>query len=313
MVKPLFSIAIPAFNSINYIKETVRSVLNQTFKDFELVIVDDCSNDGTWDFIQTIKDTRVKVFRNLSNLGIVKNWGKCIERANGIWFKFLMHDDVMFPDSLYILNGLIKKYPNNFVIVSSGIDFNNSKTVEKYLGIENRVIKNTDKYLILMKEIISRRKRFNQTWAMPNSYTLLTRDMKELIKRKDYKKVEVNLGKTGHCVDYFILYAIATRYKTMIEMDIHLYGVRYHEANFSKTYNQNLLYHLSGDKYIHYMLYDYSGIENLYIIRHAFRIYVKKVFSNKKKIISFSTVTKTVQLLIFLFKHIFGIQLKLKN
>ncbi len=161
-----------------------------------------------------------------------------------------------------------------------------------------------------MEKIINLRKRFIQTWAMPDSYTLLTRDLRELIKSKTYQEVEKNLGKTGHCVDYFILYSIATKYKTMIEMDIPLYGVRNHETNFSKTYNKNLLYHLNGDKYIHYMLYSYKGIENLFIVKHAFRIYFNKIFSNKRAIFSSWILKWTYQLFVFLFQYIFRIKVK---
>ncbi|MCL4378622.1 MAG: glycosyltransferase family 2 protein [Actinobacteria bacterium] len=307
---PLFTIAIPVFNRLNYFKEALKSVLNQSFNDFELVIVDDCSTDGTWEYIRAINDPRVKIFRNKSNVGIVPNWRHCIERAQGTWFKFLMSDDLMFPDSLFILDKLIKKYPDNYVFVTSGIGFTDISEIREYLNMENREINGTDKYLMPMEKIIEERKRFNQTWAMPNSYTLLTNDLKKLMRSENYKNVEKNLGKTGHCVDYFILYSIALKYKTMLEMDVPLYGVRYHESNLSKMYSQNLLYHLNGDKYIHYMLYDYKGIGQLYIVRHAFRVYFHKIRSSKREILTFAFVKKAFQLIIFLFQHLFGINNK---
>lgn len=307
MNKPLFTIAIPVFNRLNYSKEAIQSVLSQSYKDFELVIIDDYSTDGTWEYIKLIKDPRVRIFRNNSNIGIVSNWRRCIEEAKGKWFKFLMADDLMFPDALYILKRLIDKYPQNHVIVTSGIGFEDFDKVEKYLGIDNRELKNTDQYLKNIKEIIEERKRFNQTWAMPNAYTLLAKDCKELIASNSYKEVEDNLGDTGHCVDYFILYAIAIKYKTMIEMDVPLYGVRYHTSNLSKSYNKDILYHLNGDKYIHYMLYDYKGIENLYIVRHAFRVYLHYIKNNKRELITFGFFKKAMQLFIFLFQHILGI------
>ena len=96
----------------------------------------------------------------------------------------------------------------------------------------------------------------------------------------------------------------------MIEMDLPLYAVRYHESNLSKSYSQNLLYHLNGDKYIHYILYEYKGIENLYIVRHAFRIYFNKLFSNKRKIFSLNLFKWTFQLFVFIFQHLFNINKK---
>jgi len=310
---PLFTIAIPTWNSINYIDNTLKSVLNQSYSDFELVIVDDFSADGTWEYLQTLEDPRLRIFRNNSNLGIVRNWRRCIEEAKGRWFKFLMADDLMFPDALHILKNLIDKYPQNYVVTTSGVGFEDFDKVKKYLSIDNREIKNTDQYLKQIEEIIKERKRFNQTWAMPNAYTLLTKDCKELMVSDKYKKVEDNLGNTGHCVDYFILYAIALKYRTMIEMDMPLYGVRYHAGNFSKSYNQNILYHLNGDKYIHYMLYDYKGIENLYIVRHAFRVYLHYIKNNRRELITFKFIGKAIQMLIFLFQHFLRINKTFKG
>lgn len=305
---PFFTIAIPAFNGKTFLKESVDSVLNQTYRNFELVIVDDHSTDGAWEYIQSIKDPRVRIFRNSKNLGIIPNWRRCIEEAKGKWFKFLMSDDIMFPDSLEILKTIIDEYPTNYVIVTNGIGFINKDDIEGYLKNSSRKINNIEQYLKPMYNIVNERKKFNQTWAMPNSYTLLTSDLKNLIKTEEYLEVEKKLGQTGHCVDYFILYAIATKYKTMIEMDFPLYGVRSHASNLSKSYNKDLLYHLDGDKYIHYMLYDYKNFEHFYIVRHAFRIYFNKLFSNKRKLFTIFPLRWTYQLMLFLFKHLFNIK-----
>ena len=307
---PIFTIAIPVYNRLNYLRDAISSVLNQNFYDFELLLVDDHSTDGAWEYIQTIKDSRVRAFRNKKNLGAVRNWKRCIEEANGIWFKFLMSDDIMFPYNLLTIYDLIKKYPENYVIVTSGKGFTQLDEIKSYLSNSGIELGDTDNYIKPMSEIIEKRKRFNQTWAMPNSYTLLTEDLKELVKTDDYKEVEDKLGQTGHCVDYFILYSVALKYKTMIEMDVPLYAVRYHESNLSKSYSQNLLYHLNGDKFIHYILYNYKGIENLYIIRHAFRIYINKLFLNKRKIFSLNLFKWTFQLFVFIFQHLFNINKK---
>lgn len=304
--QPFFTVAIPAWNGVDFIKTSTGSVLNQTFKDFELIIVDDASTDGAWEYIQSIKDPRVKVFRNQRNVGIVKNWRNCLEKANGKWFKFLLHDDFLFPDALQILKVLIDKYPENYVIVTSGVNFDNFDKVKHLLEIKSRELKDTDKYLKPMKQIIEARKRFNQTWAMPNAYTMLRRDYIELFNSDNYLDIEKKFGDTGHLVDYYILYGIALKYKTMIEMDFPLYAVRFHPTNFSRSYNQNLLYHLNGDKYVHYKLYKYKGIEHFYIIRHAVRIYIHHLKSYKREILNLIFLRKLSQVLIFIFKHLFN-------
>jgi len=313
MDKPFFTIAIPVYNRLNYLKEAIDSALNQTFTNFELLIIDDNSTeDNVWDYISSLKDKRIRAIKNKENLGIVPNWIKCIEEANGKWFKFLLSDDILFRNALSFLYELIKNYPDNFVIVTSGKDFKEIYELRDYIYNEEVAIKDSQKYIFPIEKIVQQRKRFNQTWANPNAYTLLTDDLKRLIKTEDFKKVVSILGKTGHCVDYYILYAIALKYKTMIEIDFPLYGTRCHETNFSKTYNQDLLYHLRGDKFVHYLLYSYKGIENFYIIRHAFRIYFNKLLSNKRAIFTLYFPKKTIQLLIFLIEHIFKIDVASK-
>ena len=313
MSQPFFTIAIPVYNRLNYLKEAVQSVLNQSFIDYELLIIDDGSTEEEiWDYISSLTDHRIRAIRNQENLGIVPNWIKCIKEAKGIWFKFLLSDDILFNNSLSILNDIINTHPDNFVIVTSGKDFRDLNEIKDFMGDDKRSPGNSNKYLLPMKEIIKLRKRFNQTWANPNAYTLTAADLKELIETENFKKVVKILGMTGHCVDYYILYAIAIKYKTMIEMDFPLYGTRCHTANFSKTYNQDILYHLRGDKFIHYLLYSYKGLENFYMIRHAVRIYFNKILSNKRAIFTLSLPKKTIQLLIFLFEFIFKINVETK-
>jgi glycosyltransferase involved in cell wall biosynthesis len=313
MSQPFFTIAIPVYNRLNYLIEAVQSVLNQSFKDFELLIIDDGSTEeGIWDYIFSLDDPRVRAIRNQVNLGIVPNWIKCIKEAKGIWFKFLLSDDILFNNSLLILHNLIISNPDNFVIVTSGKDFSNINEIKDFLNDNKRTFCNSEKYILPMKEIINRRKKFNQTWANPNAYTLTAADLKELIETDNFKKVVKILGMTGHCVDYYMLYAIAIKYKTMIEIDFPLYGTRCHTTNFSKTYNQDLLYHLRGDRFIHYLLYNYKGIENFYMIRHAFRIYFNKLLSNKRALFTLALPKKTLQLLIFLCEFIFKINVESK-
>jgi len=307
--KPFFTVAIPVYNRLEFTKQAVSSVLNQTFKDFELLIVDDYSTENeVWEYIKNIKDIRVRAYRNEKNIGIVSNWRRCIELANGQWFRFLLNDDLLFKDALEITENLIRTYPENKIIVTSGKNFQNINEIKGFLVVDKKKREFPENILKSMIEITKKRKKFILTWAMPNSYTLFTEDLRALIRTKEYRAVEENLGNTGHCVDYFILYAVAVKYKTMIEMDLPLYGVRYHSTNLSKSYNQNLIYHLNGDKFVFKLLYDYRGFENLYFVSHAFYIYFNKIFSNKRKIFSRWLFIWTWQLIVFLSRHALGLK-----
>lgn len=103
---PKVSILIPVFNRKAYIAECIQSALGQTFKDFEVVVVDNASTDGTWEICQqfAVNDTRVRVFQNEINLGPVRNWLRCVDEARGKYGKFLFSDDLMLPKYLeYVL------------------------------------------------------------------------------------------------------------------------------------------------------------------------------------------------------------------
>jgi len=99
---PKVSILIPVFNRKDYIAECIQSALNQTFTDFEIVIVDNASNDGTWEICQQFarSDQRVRIFKNDTNIGPVRNWLACVEKAQGKFGKILFSDDLMFPKFL---------------------------------------------------------------------------------------------------------------------------------------------------------------------------------------------------------------------
>lgn len=94
---PSVSILIPVFNRRQYIREAVRSSLEQTFEDIEVIISDNASDDGTWEVCEALarEDTRVRIFRNVENIGPVRNWMRCIENARGKYGKIVFSDDTI--------------------------------------------------------------------------------------------------------------------------------------------------------------------------------------------------------------------------
>lgn len=96
------SILIPVFNRCEFIGECIQSALDQTYPNFEVVVVDNASDDGTWDICQqlAVRDPRVRVFRNNTNIGPVRNWRRCAEEARGEFSKILFSDDILEPDCL---------------------------------------------------------------------------------------------------------------------------------------------------------------------------------------------------------------------
>ena len=102
MKQSLVSILIPAYNREEFIGECIESALVQTFTNIEIVVVDNASTDKTWEICQQFaaKDHRVRVFKNDTNIGPVRNWLACVTQARGEYTKILWSDDLIHPDFL---------------------------------------------------------------------------------------------------------------------------------------------------------------------------------------------------------------------
>ena len=97
-INPKISVLMPVYNCRPFIEESVNSILNQTFKDFEFIIIDDCSTDGTYEYLQTLTDPRISIFRNKKNSGIAVSLNLGLEMAKGIYIARMDGDDISFPD-----------------------------------------------------------------------------------------------------------------------------------------------------------------------------------------------------------------------
>jgi len=97
MKVPFVSVCIPVYNAGEYLRQCIDSVLAQTYTDFEILIVDDCSTDGSAEIIREYvrANPAIRYYRNDSNLGLVANWNRCIQLAKGEWIKFIFQDDWM--------------------------------------------------------------------------------------------------------------------------------------------------------------------------------------------------------------------------
>jgi len=99
---PLVSICVPTYNGARFLSQCLDTALAQTWTDFELVIVDDRSSDGTLEIAAAYaaRDSRVKLHQNDRNLGLAGNWNRCVLLSQGQWIKFLFQDDLLEPTCL---------------------------------------------------------------------------------------------------------------------------------------------------------------------------------------------------------------------
>lgn len=97
---PAISVCIPTYNGADFISETIKSVLNQSLQDFEIVVSDDGSTDDTVKIIKSFKDERITKIDCLQRVGAEANWNNAVALANGNLIKLLCQDDIIYKDCL---------------------------------------------------------------------------------------------------------------------------------------------------------------------------------------------------------------------
>lgn len=96
----LVSIVMPSYNTADYIAESIKSVQAQTYSNWELIIVDDCSTDDSMDVIKAFKEPRIRLLQNEKNSGAAISRNYALREAKGKWIAFLDSDDIWLPDKL---------------------------------------------------------------------------------------------------------------------------------------------------------------------------------------------------------------------
>lgn len=114
MAEPKISVLIPMYNRRHYISDAVDSALRQTFQDFEIIIRDNCSTDGSFEFVQEkyaaeISSGKIKLLRNEENLGEFGNTSRLFKDATGKYIQILHSDDVLLPHALAHLYEVAEK------------------------------------------------------------------------------------------------------------------------------------------------------------------------------------------------------------
>jgi glycosyltransferase involved in cell wall biosynthesis len=117
---PLVSVLMTVYNRELYIKESIQSVLDSTYENFELIILDDRSTDNSYHIAAEYarKDVRIKLYQNEKNLGQFPNRNKIVEYASGKYIKYLDSDDLIYPHGLQVMVWAIEQYPQAGIAVS---------------------------------------------------------------------------------------------------------------------------------------------------------------------------------------------------
>jgi len=147
---PKVSILIPVYNRARIILETLHSAVNQTYKNIEIIVVDNKSTDNTFETIKEFAKSypNVKVYQNEENIGPVRNWRKCLDYATGEYVKILWSDDLIAPTFIEkTLPYLIEHEDVGFVFTGTEIfnDETGQRTKTYFIG--NSGIYDTAKFI----------------------------------------------------------------------------------------------------------------------------------------------------------------------
>jgi len=218
--RPIVSVCIPSFNYEKYISEAIDSVLNQSLKEFELIIVDDCSTDNSKEVISRFSDSRIRFYENETNIGMTKNWNKCVKLSRGEFICILGADDYVHPE---FLEKCVRYVGSN------------SRVGLVYSAFE-RVKDNREKIETL---------RLSDTDFIENGNTAFRRFVKRnvimpssaLIRKDCFESLGDFDEHLGYAPDIEMFARIATRYDVAFVSEVLGY-YRLHKENYSKVFGK---------------------------------------------------------------------------
>jgi glycosyltransferase involved in cell wall biosynthesis len=169
---------MPVYNVDAYIGEAIESILNQTFSDFEFIIIDDGSTDNTWDIIQSYKDNRIITLRNNTNFGNYPSRNRGMRIAAGKYIAVMDGDDIAMPErlekQLEIMESDTSLLAHGTAFVFSGGQISRrpcSYEILKVMLLQNNIFLHPS--LIIRKEIIAEIGYYNEYYHYSSDYDLV--------------------------------------------------------------------------------------------------------------------------------------------
>ncbi|TFF87206.1 MAG: glycosyltransferase [Promethearchaeota archaeon] len=262
--EPFLTVFTPNYNRENLISETIESILNQTYSNFEYIIIDDGSTDNSWKIIQTYakKDERIKPYRNEKNLGIVKtrNRGFKLSSKKSKYFAIIDSDDIAILNRLELQVDFLEQNPNYGLVGSSKYIINkdsrvigfrdyptSNKKIKKVITRYNPIAQSS---VLLRKEVIKKIGKYDEKWGVCQDYDYwlrVGRDWK--LKNLDIPLIKYRLGE-----DQVKFQNIAETIKftcKIQEKAIRKYG--YSDNIFNKIYRKLLFFSLIYPKFTYFL------------------------------------------------------------
>lgn len=267
----LVSVLIPVYNRVSLVSETIESARNQTYQNIEIIIVDNCSTDGTWDLLKdyAIKDNRIRIFQNLENIGPVRNWKRCIDEAKGEYAKILFSDDLIAEN---FIKETIKLFDENTAFVLTPIKvFGNGKNYT-FTNYKNRAEFPLMDYLFNV--LFLNKYRFP---VSPGAAIFRTNELSESLEIEIENSLGLNFQLLGAGNDLLLFLNSILRYKKIKISQNSLSYFRSHDGSFTINNKISVFYEYAKYHFIKTKL-------NSFLAKLKFVLWLRKKmnFTNDK-------------------------------
>lgn len=249
-MNPLISICIPTYNRAHLISDAIDSAINQSYTNIEIIIVDNNSNDNSWELFEKYskQDKRIKVYKNESNLGPVKNWQKGFEHCSGEYFVILWSDDILNP---FFIEKTYSKFDSKtaFVVVGNSEFERNKSSITKLYSFDELNSKDFLDDIIL--------ENINGFLPSPSIALFRRLDLKDKILDSILNSDNIDFNRTGAGPDVLFFLFTALKYpKIKFINEVLLYN-RAHNESITFIENQSKGLKLSYDWAKYYFVKNY--------------------------------------------------------
>ena len=307
-INPKVSVVIPNYNYARFIGEAIESVLNQTYLDFELIIVDNNSTDNTEEVVKKyLNDERVQFVKNVRNIGMVPNFNKCLELAKGEYIKFLLSDDIFHPDLLTDFVNILDTHPGVCLVTSDsesfGVEQKQRTSPYKHLQKGEFIIRESIKdgkgnfigepTTVMFRASALKVGNFNEAYSCLNDLDfwlrqLTTGDCYFIPKTLSYFRVhDEQASYVRNYANWFDEYNFYKRLKTVND-----YKVSFEDLNIDKMIKKTSLKSASA---MYRLLPDLENKKNRRMFMRALKIALKEKVVMSSLAIQFSKKKKSYQ------------------
>ncbi|EHT8331195.1 glycosyltransferase family 2 protein, partial [Campylobacter jejuni] len=274
------SIILPTYNVEQYIARAIESCINQTFKNIEIIVVDDCGSDKSIDIVKEYakKDDRIKIIHNEENLKLLRARYEGVKVANSPYIMFLDPDDYLELNACEECMKILKNNEIDLLFFNAFVLENNNK-IERKLNFQEKCYVKKD----FLKELLKTKNLFWTVWA-------------KVIKKELYLKavglISLENAKINMAEDVLLYYPLINISNTIFHLSKNLYNYQINNFSITKTLTlQNIKTNIQEQDNVLYLLkkmqYNYNFNLTLLKLIEYFLLIEKYSLSSKRNVLCF--------------------------